>query len=270
MSMASRLLCSSVVVPFAVSLALAGQAPAPTKAAKTGRKKHVAHHAGCLACGKERWDVKTLSDPAASGVNFQPAIGTVSQLTALAAPASGGARHPSEMQTYTVRAKLVGYKQEYNPNVAPGKNPGDRDFHIVLQDLNSSDTMIVEIPDSRCLGVCTSIKLADITKARADFADGVVTPPGVPFLMPTQIVEVEVTGVVFFDFAHGQTGLARNCIEIHPVLDFKFLTPGKVTAAEDPAGEPKAQPKSFYHCLPQIRPAKGRSKVGSKGGADGN
>jgi Peptidase family S58 len=44
-------------------------------------------------------------------------------------------------------------------------------------------------------------------------------------------VEVDVTGVGFFDFAHGQTGLAPNCIELHPVLAFDFSSPGAITSS---------------------------------------
>jgi hypothetical protein len=29
-----------------------------------------------------------------------------------------------------------------------------------------------------------------------------------------------VTGVAFFDFLHGQTGVAPNAIELHPILGF--------------------------------------------------
>jgi hypothetical protein len=32
-----------------------------------------------------------------------------------------------------------------------------------------------------------------------------------------------VTGVLFFDYPHGQTGVAPNAIEVHPVLDFACL-----------------------------------------------
>ena len=34
-----------------------------------------------------------------------------------------------------------------------------------------------------------------------------------------------VTGVAFFDFKHGQTGVAPNAIELHPVLAFRCLSP---------------------------------------------
>jgi hypothetical protein len=30
-----------------------------------------------------------------------------------------------------------------------------------------------------------------------------------------------ITGVGFFDYQHGQTGVAPNAIELHPVLGFK-------------------------------------------------
>jgi hypothetical protein len=34
----------------------------------------------------------------------------------------------------------------------------------------------------------------------------------------------KITGVAFFDFKHGQTGVAPNAIELHPILDFHCLT----------------------------------------------
>jgi len=33
-----------------------------------------------------------------------------------------------------------------------------------------------------------------------------------------------VTGVAFFDYDHGQTGVAPNAIELHPVLRFRCLS----------------------------------------------
>jgi hypothetical protein len=32
------------------------------------------------------------------------------------------------------------------------------------------------------------------------------------------------TGVAFFDFMHGQTGVAPNAIELHPILTFRCLS----------------------------------------------
>jgi hypothetical protein len=33
-----------------------------------------------------------------------------------------------------------------------------------------------------------------------------------------------ITGVAFFDFPHGQTGVAPNAIELHPILGFRCLS----------------------------------------------
>jgi hypothetical protein len=203
--------------------------------------------APCANCGEERWDVKTLSDPAAAQVDFTPQSTTVKALYTMTAPTSGAARHPAELQTFTVHAKLVGYKIEFDAE----KQTGDHDFHIVLQDMNGPETIIVEIPDPQCSGTCTSIKSDAIANARTEFANGVAAPPEAAFRALKNPVEVDVTGVLFFDFAHGQTGLAINCAELHPVLDFKFSS--NPTADANPANEPKGHPKSFYKCLPETK-----------------
>src|SRR5258708_39414836 len=36
-------------------------------------------------------------------------------------------------------------------------------------------------------------------------------------------VKVQITGVGFFDFLHGQTGVAKNGFELHRVIDWKEL-----------------------------------------------
>jgi hypothetical protein len=63
--------------------------------------------------------------------------------------------------------------------------------------------------------------------------------------------EVEVTGVGLFDFFHGQTGVARNCLELHPVLDIKFPPPGTFNAKHDPARQPKPADESEHQCIPE-------------------
>ena len=37
--------------------------------------------------------------------------------------------------------------------------------------------------------------------------------------------EARVVGVQFWDFKHGQTGVAPNAIELHPILGFSCLSP---------------------------------------------
>ena len=60
-----------------------------------------------------------------------------------------------------------------------------------------------------------------------------------------------MTGVGFYDFFHGQTGVAKNCIELHPVLAIKFPPPGRFTATQSPQREPPHTDKSQHHCIPE-------------------
>ncbi|HTD35729.1 MAG TPA: hypothetical protein VK665_18920 [Candidatus Elarobacter sp.] len=195
-------------------------------------------------CGTERWHVKTLSDASASQVTLEPKTTTVANLVSIAPPAQLGEdeRDPTEMQAVTVNAQLVGYKEE----LSSGK--GDHDFHIVIQDPASNDTMIVEIPDPQCDGVCNSVAGDQIKAARDAFASTFQSsPPRSSFVKFQHPVRVTVTGVPLFDFHHGQTGVARNCIEIHPVLSLTF--PDGPPAERPAKGSVPALADDDYDCI---------------------
>jgi hypothetical protein len=169
-----------------------------------------------IYCGTERWAVKTLTDANHTKVNYSPEEQTVAGLVSKGRPLylpSDGRVEPVETKTYRVRANLVGFKWEKD---------GDQDFHIVIADLDQTDkTMIVEIPDPDCAGVCASDHNAEIQKAREGFVAH-CGQPGRSFRQLHGPLTVVVTGVGFFDFLHGQTGVAENGIELHPVLEFEF------------------------------------------------
>jgi hypothetical protein len=96
------------------------------------------------------------------------------------------------------------------------KLEADSDHHLVLSG-DSGHTMIAEIPDPACVG-STSPLLTSIQKARDEFgAERIPTPRP-----QTADTPVTITGVGFFDFLHGQTGVAPNNIELHAVLDVQF------------------------------------------------
>ncbi len=252
-----------VALLFAAPLALLAQnPPVPTgggaKKSSTGKakKSKTAPTPSCgIHCGTERWAVKTLSDPAATSVNFTPADRTVAELAAVKAPykASADTRvAPTEKQVFRVKARLMGYKQEFDPaRVQEGKNPGDRDFHIVIADTqDATGTMIVEIPDPQCSGVCASAKLSQIQQARQNFAAHFPGfPPDMDFRLVQGGVEVTVTGVGLFDFSHSQTGLAKNCIELHPVLDIAFTQPGPFTSVKATPEQEKSLSTGPYKCM---------------------
>ncbi|MGH9710244.1 MAG: hypothetical protein ACRD37_06840 [Candidatus Acidiferrales bacterium] len=168
-----------------------------------------------IHCGTERWLVKTLADADAGSINFSPRPTTVAWLTSQPAPSPLPADTrvaPLELQAFTVRAQLIGIKEE-----------GDRDFHIVLADPNDpSVTMIAEIPSSECSGACSSHYAASFESARHELESRFGMPPTNGFENVPGNVIVGVTGVAFFDFFHDQRGVAPNAIELHPVLALHF------------------------------------------------
>lgn len=186
-------------------------------------------------CGTERWTVKTLSDPDAPKVTFSPQDATIGSLVSQTRPASlpENARvSPIETQTFRVPGRLVGFKLE-----------DDQDIHIVIADLEDpAKTMIVEIPSPGCSGACASGHAQDFQVARMTLNGSFGQPTGT-FKQPPQAVNVVVTGVGFFDFLHGQTGVAPNAIELHPVLALAIPSPpainrgGTANGASFVAGE---------------------------------
>jgi hypothetical protein len=66
-----------------------------------------------------------------------------------------------------------------------------------------------------------------------------------------------VVGVAFFDFLHGQTGVARNGIELHPVLGFACLSKvGPPQPPPPPSGASGGKCAASYPtvCIPPPSP----------------
>lgn len=165
------------------------------------------------SCGVERWHVKTMSDTYNQQVNRTPQVVTVDTLVHAAVPSglsssSDNIRFsPWELQTVHMTAKFVGWKTET-----------DNDYHVVVADLNnSSETMIIEPPSASCSGACASGYGSLYTAARQAFVTCLGSPPS-SFTTSSKNITVTVTGVPMFDLLHGQTGVAPNGIEIHPVV----------------------------------------------------
>lgn len=219
-------------------------------------------------CGVERWDVKTLSDPAASNVNFSPIPTTVDALRALPAPSVSSTTpriKGAETSTYTLTGRLVEMKLE-----------DDHDIHLVVADLVSGGTMIVEFPDPQCSGAVSSAHLADMSAARSALI-GAEGAAGTAFHVLSGTATI--IGVGFFDELHGQAGVAPNGVELHPVLSFSLSVPStnqppKLTLAKfTQAGH---RPGGHYYVTERIRfracddaPGKLVAEVREKKGAGG-
>jgi hypothetical protein len=151
----------------------------------------------------ERWAVKTGMDPDARLVNQKVVLPTtIVHMRSLPAPAFLPLRsrlRPVETTVWALDAILLRYKQE-----------DDSDFHLVIADTGGR-TMIVEIPAPQCVG-SSSPFLPAIRTVRRAFA-GRFHPTA---FWQRPRLRVHITGVGFWDYKHGQRGVAPNAVELHP------------------------------------------------------
>jgi hypothetical protein len=156
--------------------------------ARTGNASNLA------ACGGDRWTVKTLQDRP----HLLPARKTtIHFLITRPAPSSlPDTRLPFEYHVFTVIAAVVGVRPE-----------SDSDFHVLLR--SGRNHMISEAPSPSCDAHATPTRRRQMRIARSHVR---------------VCARAQVTGVAFFDFPHGQTGVAPNAIELHPILNFRCLS----------------------------------------------
>ena len=159
-------------------------------------------------CGTERWTVKTASDDDRHLITTSPREVSIRYLRTRHTPSykpQTARVSPVELTTYRVRARLVEYVRE-----------ADGDYHLVLADRHGR-TIIAEIPDPACVAKISPVKAA-IRSARTTMnAHFSVTSD-----FKTTKRRVVVRGVGFFDYFHGQTGMAPDDLELHPVTGLRF------------------------------------------------
>jgi hypothetical protein len=145
------------------------------------------------SCGVERWTVKTLQDRP----RLLPAVRTtIHYLVTRPVPEyTPSVRLPFERDVFTVTG-----------SVALVRHESDQDFHVVLA--AGKDEMITESPSASCDTRATPLRRRQMALARSRI---------------TYCNRAQVTGVAFFDSEHGQTGVAPNGIELHPILGFRCV-----------------------------------------------
>lgn len=170
-----------------------------------------------VPCGLERWPVKTATDADAGRLVWEhPVAATVTALRALVRAAGqalppNGRLAPVETTLWDVHAVLLGWKLE-----------ADSDFHLVLAEpAHHRLTLIAEIPSGACAGVCRS-PAANLMRAARAAVVGALGRPSHVYRRLGIARPVHVVGVGFFDVLHGQTGVAPNGLELHPVVFLEF------------------------------------------------
>jgi hypothetical protein len=167
---------------------------------------------GLLTCGVERWSIKTLIDPDTAQINFNNVIpSTIQYQRSLEKPISlPNTRLPLEDTVYSIECIMYKYKLE-----------ADNDLHIVIRAVNdASQTMVAEIVNAECPGIVNTSRYAALNNLRKWFDS--TYHPTTSFTNTN--VRIRITGVGFFDFLHGQTGIPPNGREIHPVISLSLVT----------------------------------------------
>jgi hypothetical protein len=181
---------------------------------------------GVTSCGVERWSIKTGTDSGARSVNQKALVpSNIFHLRTLPAPSSPpviSRVKPVETSVYSVSAILLRYKYEV-----------DSDIHLVIADTGGR-TMIAEIPAPQCVGASSPF-LPSIKYVRSKFT-GQFHPSSSWHRVNTK---VQIAGVGFFDFKHGQSGVAPNAIELHPVLRFSVGVGSSALPPAPPAAKPQ-------------------------------
>jgi hypothetical protein len=162
-------------------------------------------------CGVERWSVKVGTDPDAPQVDTSKATPvTISDMRSWPAPSPSPPDNarvtPYEKTVWLINGTMTVYKKET-----------DVDYHLVVQD-GAGNTLVTEIP-CPCCAVGSPFQ-SFIATSRQTFDARLTATTS----FQTANIPVRIKGVGFFDFLHGQTGLAPNGIEVHSILDISFPT----------------------------------------------
>jgi hypothetical protein len=163
------------------------------------------------ACGTQRWDVKTGTDSAATGVSLLPTLFTLPNMNLITQPSTLPTARlaPTETTVYAMQDVSLTF----------ARLEDDSDYHLVISD-TAGHTMITEVPFPGC--VKSGPWQCLISRARASVEAGI----GVSNLQLDQghnhNFTVSIVGVGFFDPEHGQFGVAPNNLELHPVLAICF------------------------------------------------
>jgi hypothetical protein len=161
-----------------------------------------------LACGVERWFVKTLADQAASRVDLSSVTAiSIHDLVALPSHCDAGPdsrSYAEEFRVFEISGRVIFVAHE-----------DDRDYHVVVEDPNDpSSSVVTELADTQCAGASTSPHLAALRSVEGMFAG--LLNGGSPLSLVGTMVRIQ--GVGFYDFDHSQRGRAKNCIELHPIV----------------------------------------------------
>jgi len=179
------------------------------------------------SCGVWRWPVKTGADHDRYKVSKTVIYTSIRYLRTRIAPPS----FPAYYQDHRFRGAERHIYQLDDTRLTAFRLEDDGDIHLILKN-DSGKRMITEIPKPACVSH-SSLWQNAIAAARATFASH--------YQVTTSWQDVNrrinIRGLGFFDKLHGQSGVAPNGIELHPVTRIRFrlgVAPGSAAAPRRP------------------------------------
>ena len=162
--------------------------------------------------GDELWEQKVLIDDSAVRIRKTPQVTTIVDLINI--------NTEDEQRTKEHPRLSFEYQEVTVKNVLIRKviREDDNDYHLVIQD-RAGNHMIAEIADPKCDDAKRSQFIDQFSDVRQKMDDY-----GETFLQ----YEFNITGVLFRDRSHGQTGKSDNNLEIHPVLKLRKVKKIKI------------------------------------------
>lgn len=173
-----------------------------------------------ITCGVERWAVKTCYDADTSKIDFskvvESSVAYQRSLTKPTLPGDNTTRLASEDTVYVLNVQMMKIKLE-----------DDQDIHVEVCTIgNTSETMVAEVVNPECPNIINTSRYATFKTLRDWFV--ATYSPTTSF--KTINVNARITGVGFFDFLHGQTGIPPNGREIHPILSISLTLPVELSS----------------------------------------
>lgn len=182
-----------------------------------------------LACGIERWHVKVVQDQhnkyffqnndVSTGVLQPFQKTTIAKLHLSPYPLTVNPKSPPPKWSYDLRKGIEEFRMwTVTAFLTEKKNEKDEDYHLVLDD-GSGENLVAEIPAPACVEDTPEPLKDMILQARSDFDEWFAALPNKKKFRQ----KVRITGIGFFDHLHGAEGSSPNGIELHPVIEIKFL-----------------------------------------------
>lgn len=159
-----------------------------------------------------RWLVKTLADADTLYVRFDSVVKSSIRYQRDLPPADVGGdtrRLASETTCYEITCDLIALKREL-----------DGDYHLVVQEPDTTLMMIFELPNPELPEVAGTSRALLYASAKR-FIDSVAGEP--PFMLERTLerpIRLTFTGIGFYDTRHliPQMGMLKNRRELHPIL----------------------------------------------------